>query len=446
MQGFARAGALAGKALAMNDKIVSLASTGNVDWSVFLQEGIIIALTIKYYRGATTVDFSELGIDDEGDEKLRDFLNEYISPGTKNLIPPEIKGQLKSIETTARKNLTDHSFDCSAFSSTGKFVPKTMYMEWEEVNDELRNRFYDVRDEFADNYESIIDRVRKDYRVLASKLYMQSHPAAKRPSPKFVNAFVEKIVEQIASPDEILACFEFKTTMQVIPEYLLRVISQKNNIDEKVMRIAATNQPKSAPAKKKQEDPEFDEMQRDIEAKMKEQAAEQAADFLDNIQMSLRTEAADGAGSVIKSIDRNDGKLIGRASVQARSLVNGIRGKNFYGDAELEEHVAALDEALGEDAKTRDVAAVREAASNLLAWSQKSMKEIHSKTVERKVASAPDRKSRRSTSTSSAASSAKKTAKASTTKQTKKTAPKEKPKAKINVPKNTKRRTIKQRS
>lgn len=416
----------------------------------------------------TKVNFDELGIDAESDDKLSAFLGEYIEPGMKCLIPPEIKGQLKSIETTARQNLKAHSFDCSAFSSTGKFVPKTMYKEFKEINDELVDRFYEIRDNFADNYDRIIEHVRKDYRVLAGQLYMQSHPAAKRPAPSFVNSFVDAIVEQIASPDEILASFEFKTNMQVIPEYLLRVISQKNTIDERVMRIAASNQPaltstsrsRKASAKKGA-DPELDEMQKDIDAAMASQAAEQAADFLDNIQMTLCSQAADGADNVIKSIDRNKGKLVGRASVQARSLVSGIRGKN-YGDPELEEKVAALEAALGTDAKARDVSAVREAALELFNWSQDAMREIHSKTVERKVASAPNRRRAGSASTNAKATGKPKAAKSDskpktkagmTASQKKETAAKkgqaekkEKAKAKINVPRNARRRTIKQRS
>lgn len=429
----------------MASKSVGLASTGNVDWSVFLQEGVIITLTIKYYRGTTTVDFSELGINDADDEALQSFLGEYITPGTKCLIPPDIKGQLKSIETSARQNLKEHSFDCSALSSTGKFVPKSMYREFKEINEELRDRFYTIRDQFADNYERIIEHVRRDYRVLASKLYMQSHPAAKRPSSKWVNAFIDKIIEQIASPDEIIASFEFKTTPTMIPEYLLKVISQKQNIDEKVMRIAASNQvdvssKQTASAKKSKKadadaksveiDEEAAEISRDIAEAIDKQSKEQADDFVTDILMRVRTEAADGADNVIRAIDRNNGKMVGRTSVKAHSLVDDMRKMNFYGDTELEERVDALDEALGEDAKSRDVAAVRAAAEELLNWSQDSMREIHDKTVERKVAAAPKRK----------------TTKAKTT--TKKATPKKKTpaKAKITVPKNTKRRTIKQRS
>lgn len=413
---------------------IGTASSGNVDWSVFLQEGVIVTLTIKYYRGTTSVDFSELGIDDTSDEKLQAFLGEYIQPGTKCLIPPEIKGQLKSIETTARQNLRDHSFDCSAFASNGKFVPKSMYAEFKKTNEELRDRFYTIQDEFADNYEKIIEHVRKDYKVLAANLYMQSHPQAKRVSSRYVNTFVDKIVEQIASPEEIVASFEFSTNLDRIPPYILNVISKKNNIDEKVMRIATSNQPQKPASSKKtkkasssstasaDKDASIDEIERDIQASIAEQSEMQAEDFVSDIVMKVRTDAIEGADAIVKSIDKNNGKLMGRASVKAHSLIDDLRKMNFYGDQELEEKVAALEEALGPDKSKRDIPAVKSAAEDLRKWSQDSLDEIYASTVDRK----------------SSASTRKKATKAKTEK--------EKQKTKISVPKNTRRRTIKQRS
>ena len=420
------------------DSNIGTASSGNVDWSVFLQEGVVVTLTIKYYRGTTSMDFSELGIDDSSDEKLQAFLDEYIKPGTKCLIPPEIKGQLKSIETTARQNLSSHSFDCSAFASNGKFVPKSMYAEFKKVNEELRDRFYTIRDEFADNYDRIIEHVRKDYKVLAANLYMQSHPQAKRVSSRYVNTFVDKIIEQIASPEEIVASFEFSTKLDRIPPYILNVISKKSNIDEKVMRIATSNQPQKASKTKTKsakvasadaviapaDEASLDEIERDIQASIMEQSQMQAEDFVSDIVMKVRTDAIEGADAIVKSIDKNNGKLMGRASVKAHSLIDDLRKMNFYGDQELEEKVAALEEALGPDKSKRDIPAVKSAAEDLRKWSQDSLDEIYASTVDRKATSA-------SATRKKAAKTVKKN---------------EKPKTKIAVPKNTRRRTIKQRS
>ena len=391
--------------MADTETAIGIASTGDVDWSVFLQEGVIVTLTIKRYRGVTTVDFSELGIDDSSDTALKSFLSEYIQPGQKRLIPPEIEGQLKSIETTARNNLKERSFDCSAFASQGKFVPKSMYPEFKATNEELADRFYAIRDEFADNYDTIVAQVRKDYKVLAENLYMQSHPDAKKPSAKYVKAFVDKIIEQIPSSDEIVASFEYSTVLQRIPDYLLRVISKKNNIDEKVMRIAASNQGTAVNASRKKaaaghavgmdtadaaimpdDDEAIDEIERDIRESISTQSEGMVSDFVTEILMRLRTMAYEGSSSIIASIDKNNGKLVGRASIKAHSLVDDLRKMNFYGDAELEEMVSQLEEALGSDKSERDVIQVKQAVADLQAWSESSMDEIHASAVSRKAA------------------------------------------------------------
>lgn len=408
--------------MAANENTIGIASTGDVDWSVFLQEGVIVTLTIKRYRGVTSVDFSELGIDDSSDAQLKSFLGEYIQPGQKRLIPPEIEGQLKSIETTARQNLKDRSFDCSAFASSGKFVPKSMYPEFKAANEELADRFYAIRDEFAENYDTIIGQVRRDYKVLAENLYMQSHPDAKKPSAKYVNTFVDKIVAQIPSADEIVASFEYSTVLQRIPDYLLRVISKKNNIDEKVMRIAATNQPKDDLATRKRaaagraagmdtadaaimpdDDEAIDEIERDIRESISTQSEGMVSDFVTEILMRLRTMAYEGSSSIIQSIDKNEGKLVGRASIKAHSMIDDLRKMNFYGDTELEEMVSKLEVALGSDKSDRDVSEVKQAAMELRAWSESSMDEIHASSVSRKAA--PVKKSTPQSAKPAAASS-----------------------------------------
>ena len=440
--------------MAVNENTIGIASTGDVDWSVFLQEGVIVTLTIKRYRGVTSVDFSELGIDDSSDAQLKSFLGEYIQPGQKRLIPPEIEGQLKSIETTARQNLKDRSFDCSAFASSGKFVPKSMYPEFKAANEELADRFYAIRDEFAENYDTIIGQVRRDYKVLAENLYMQSHPDAKKPSAKYVNTFVDKIVAQIPSADEIVASFEYSTVLQRIPDYLLRVISKKNSIDEKVMRIAATNQPKDDLTSRKRaaagraagmdtadaaimpdDDEAIDEIERDIRESISTQSEGMVSDFVTEILMRLRTMAYEGSSSIIQSIDKNEGKLVGRASIKAHSMIEDLRKMNFYGDTELEEMVAKLEASLGSDKSERDVAEVKQAAMELRAWSESSMDEIHASSVSRKASpakrSAAQVKKQQATSTAAV----------------KGEAPAGKKKVKISVGGQTRgRRTIKERS
>lgn len=368
--------------MANSDKTAELASTGNVDWSVFLQEGVIVSLTIKRYRGVTTIDFSELGIDEGSSEQLKEFLNTYINLGSKKLLPPEVESQLKTIETTARQNLKDKSFDCSAFASQGKFVPKSMYADFKEKNIELQDSFFALRDSLVENYDLMIEKVRKDYQILAEKLYMQSHPDAEKPSARYVNAFTNAIVSQIPSSEEIEASFEYQTKLSRIPEYLMNVMRKKHDIDEKAMRIAASN---PMPDAKASSEPE-DEISKDIRVSIETQSGNSIADFITDAQIQLLTQMSEGAETIIASIDRNDGKLVGRASIKAHSLIDDVSKLN-YGDSQITkliDHFAYVLEG-GADG-IRDVMEVRAVAAQIKTWADKRLNAVHDETVARKTA------------------------------------------------------------
>lgn len=458
------------------------------DWAVYLQEGVIVTLTIRRYRGTTTVNFAELGIDDNSDAQLKRFLDEYIQPGQKRLIPPEIEKRLRSIETMARQNLKDNSFDCTAIASSGKFVPKTMYKSFKETNAELSDRFYEIRDEFASNYDKIISKVRRDYKILANELYMQAHPNAKSPSPKYVKSFVDEIVNQIPSKDEIVASFEYRTTLRRIPDYILNVIRQKMMHQESKSSSYSSSHQGPSSGKKIDSDDDFlsnhgeqeiqqknpsnssdidnynddsnqsdepqavmndetirkganelaiangtgsilsagpdgidanasdassyDEISVDIRNAMEEQAKEQADDFIDDIRIQVYDDAITGAASIASSIDKNNGKLVGRASIKAYSLIDNLDKMNFYGDENLNSLISQLRESLGEDSRNRNVTAVKAAAMALYDWASDESSKIRQGSVRRKADNAKKGKSH----------------------------------VKMAVPKNAKKRKIKQRS
>lgn len=428
----------------------------NVDWSVYLQKGVIAELQIKRYRGTTSIDFSELGINEDSSEEFRKFMSSYMTPGQKRLIPPEIEGQLKSIETTARQNLKECSFPCTAFDAQGKFIPASSYRKFKSTNEELKDRFFTIRDEFASNYDNIVAKVKKDYRVLAENIYMQAHPDAKRPSARFVSQFVDGIISQIPPKDTIVATFEYNTILRPIPQYLLNVIRKKKDIDERVMSIAASNMfdgvegvndtpapdvaehdeyiipqqtddvdlsedddaidiedivdddqqqqfdatdirsvrkakaagvpvdrfvnSQTATRKRERQSTEAvslsEEIANDVQKSLNDQSKAMATGFIIDIMTKLRTMAFEGATTIIQSIDKNNGKLVGRASMKAHSLIDDLHRMD-YGDDVLRQMVDKLEMSLvSTEDKARDISAVRTAAVEMRDWAMQSLQEI----------------------------------------------------------------------
>lgn len=365
---------------------VGKASTGTVDWSVYLQNGVIVDLQIRRYRGVTSIDFSELGLDQNSSDEMRSFVSSYLRPGQKRLLPPEIEGQLKSIETLARQNLRDCSFPCDAFDAQGKFVPETAYIRFKEQNELLRKRFYGVRDSFANDFDHILDRVREDYTVLAREVYLKNHPSVKRANPKYVKAFVDAIVGQMPPKSEIVDSFEYNTYLRRIPDALLTVIRKKNAIDERVMKIASTTPPLM---REKDTRPSIQsvgdlgqvkaQIERDLIASVEGQSHAVAKEFVTDVTISLRQKAYDGATQIITSIDNNQGKLVGRASIRAHSLINELRQLDFYGDSDLQETVDWLEDEL-DGQRVRNVQSVRAAAEAMRTWAKESAEYIGRRT------------------------------------------------------------------
>lgn len=435
----------------------------SVDWSVFLQKGVIVDIQIRRYRGMTTLDFAELGINEESSEMFKQFLSKYIRPGQKRLIPSAIEGHLRSIESQARQNLKDHSFPCDALGEGGKFVPVSAYRDFKEENERLCAEFYQVREEFADNYDMIIDRVRKDYRVLAENLYHQSHPDAKRINRKFVNQFVDSIVSQIPPKEAIVETFTYTTILRRISPYLLNVMKKQPNIDEQALRIEAAGHQSQGPAQQRLIPPQaptesertrrrtqrkIDEMSsyqypeddtesliaNDIDESLRTRADLMRSQFIDDVMVRLRTTAYEGARAIVDSIDRNDGKFIGRTSMKATSTVATLRKMDFYGDPELQALVDALDESITitED-RERDVPAIRAAAQAMIDWSRQSLAKLDYDTMSEVVTRADKANEKHRVNTQRKQEERKRVAA-------------EKKEMKITVPKNRRRRTIKRRA
>lgn len=438
-------------------------SGGNTDWSVFLQKGVIVDIQIRRYRGMTTLDFAELGINEESSEMFKQFLSKYIRPGQKRLIPSAIEGHLRSIESQARQNLKEHSFPCDALGEGGKFVPVSAYRDFKEENERLCEEFYLVRNEFADNYDAIIDRVRKDYKVLAENLYRQSHPDAKRINRKFVNQFVDSIVSQIPPKEDIVETFTYTTILRRISPYLLNVMRKQPNMDAQAMRIEAAGHSASQPPAQQRliqpvsesertlrrtrrkvdemssyqypEDDTEELITNDIDESLRTRADVMRNQFIDDVMVRLRTTAYEGARAIVDSIDRNDGKFIGRTSMKATSTVATLRKMDFYGDRELQSLVDALDEAITITAdRERDVPAIREAAQAMYEWARVSLGSIDRDAMSEVVMRADKANEKHRVNTQRKQEE-----------RAKRNAEKKR-EMKITVPKNRRRRTIKRRT
>ena len=396
---------------------VEMVDTSDIDWSIFLQDGVVVYLSIKRYRGTSTFDFAEIGLDSTGSTPFQEFMGNYIKPGTKKLIPPEIDGQLKSIESQARQNLKDLSFDCP-ITPGGKFVPLSAYKDFIETDKQLKTKFYAIRNSFFDHYDDMVDKVKDDYRILAENVWRSTHgdssststptsanSATAPESTLFIESFISSIASQIPSREEIYDSFDYKTSLRRIPEYALSALASPKTEDNKPLASATSSVPatSSTSSSKRAVKPfvtapdrqpltaakasttaattvavlpstkadSFDDLRAEVERDVNESINSQSVDLIGEFTEAVRTQlyetAFKGSSDVARSMDKNNGKLVGRASMKAHSLVDLLKKMDFYGEASLQSAVKALEDALGadDDTKGRDLVAVRAALQKM---------------------------------------------------------------------------------
>lgn len=328
--------------------------TDACDWSVCLQRGVIIDLQIRRYRGDSSTKSmpSADEYEDAGDAE-----SDYIRLAQRRLIPPMAEKQLKSLETLARQNLSNHSFDCSSFDSQGKFVPDNAYKTFKDENEKYRRQFLSIRDEIIGGYDTLMRKLRSEYKTFAEGLYART-PTDGISRTRFVRQFVDGVCSQLPSKAELRDSFQYNTFLRRIPRYLL---------DEESVRLAMKSSDEGT------------EVERDVALSVTNQSRAILQGFSLDVMEALRDRSIAGSTAILESIDKNNGRLVGRASIGAYSMIRDLAMLDFYGDSELENAVCMLRDALdgpNGNGQGRSIESVIDAATSMRSWATESLREI----------------------------------------------------------------------
>lgn len=349
-----------------------------VDWAAGLADGIVVELNIKRYRGVTTLDLTSLGLSSRVEKEM----GRYMMPGQKRLLPPKLDATLKTIETQARNNLHVHSFSCDPFGSRGKFVPIAAYSDFRLKNAQYQRKFYEIRDQIAENYDGVIAQVRDDYAELVAKMYKQEH--GDNIEQKTLDKLVHSIIAQIPSRDDLVSSFEYVTSLRRMPQHVMEVANTCDG-DFRIASIVPTNPPLVCLGDSKNKvdvDTARRQLERDLQASLNESTDIVTAKFLTASAISLRKTAIDGGTRIIESIEKNDNNmLVGRASIKAHNLVSLLRALDYYGDCDMEEAVDWLSYELDVRGK-RSIPEIKIAAKAMVEWATASVDFLEGKTDE----------------------------------------------------------------
>lgn len=334
-------------------RILGAETFTTIPWQHLLQEGAIIHLHIGRCRFSTRLLLEDMGIHIE-DDVTREKVARWVVLGEKRLLPEAYMKALARIEGSARSTLKEHAFQ----TELGSFVPVTSYVAWRTKTEALREEYLALRDDIIANHRELTRQVLAEYETIATDTYQrvrQTHPELVQESQQqFVASYCNRIANQIPTVERIRESFSFtffrdegnqhlglpsterSASAQVAPatiapasasegEAEASLAAQRHQVEQRARARAILEQ----------------DLRHDAQARM--QAA--LDNFLSSLVAQLRTLTYDAATDVLATLQRRGGdRFSGQSTRQLNHLLAHIRSLNFFGDADMEQMMARIQE------------------------------------------------------------------------------------------------------
>jgi hypothetical protein len=263
---------------------------------VLTREGVLINVSVRYWRGCKKLRPEDLGLDAE------DVSNRLISLGHKRLLPKDVLAELALIEGRAHALVEANTFPF--LNGLGHFLPNPKLEEVTGTLSKLETEFWQANEAFVSRYSSHRDEALVEWRETAAKL-------VKDP---------QRLIAAIAG------AFPLKLEKYFSFDVALFQIAAPERLDGDLVSLA--------------------EHREIIQARQK--AAQEAAakitggvnDFIGECVASLREQTATLCEEMLASI--GNGKTDGVHQKTLNRLINFIdqfKQLNFANDTEMERHL-----------------------------------------------------------------------------------------------------------
>lgn len=261
------------------------------------REGVLINVSVRYWRAAKKLTAEDLGLDPES------VKSRLISLGHKKLIPKEALQAFALIESRTHALVEANSFPF--LNGLAHFLPNTKLEEVTRKLTELEQEFHEEKQRFIGRYAEMRQTAAKEWWTLAQKLV------------KTPEKLVAAIAESFPCPERMEQSFGFSTQLfQItIPEGLgMNLVTVKDQIDVMRAREAAARQA-------------ADKINQGVEG------------FVAECVASMRAETAKLCEDMLASM--RDGKTGVHQKTLNRlvKFIDEFKALNFVGDRQLEEEL-----------------------------------------------------------------------------------------------------------
>ncbi|MGB8645423.1 MAG: DUF3150 domain-containing protein [Anaerolineae bacterium] len=336
----------------------------SVDWKQIMQNGVLVRLHIRRWRAQTQIQLEDLGLPQPKDDAERQVYDDLMSLGSKKLLPPETMRKLNALDSGARKHLERYSFK----TYWGQFVPVGAYEEWKEGNTKYENDYLDLGKEIVAGWESTMDWMVDAYSVAARQGYhrlLRLNPKAlslknrRMTEDEFVDAFMSRIRTAIPTKEAVACSFGHETELSYIP--LPSQLSADWTEKERIEAERELERKREQVEETAIQDREWAlrRMNSDVVADARRRQNELVNQFMADIQTQAMSIIYDGFLSVLESVDKNKGALVGKASAQIKNTIDLWRSMNLSGNQELEGQINRMAGLIGKAPKDRSAGEIQ---------------------------------------------------------------------------------------
>lgn len=384
------------------------------DWEKYMQEGIIVDISVHRWRAESSLSVTDIGIGDKEMSKL-------LKLGTKRLLPvilpestyysdktPErtYSDVLDSLESGARGFYKKKTISYS--TPWGYFVPVGNFKECVDGLKEYETKWYAIRDEIAgsdERYQEIVTALLNEYAQQAAKAWI----TAKRLDEdklrerdwleldQFVAAYLIRIRRLLPSRVDFVASFNFEIKMTYIPlpammaaeqakaqeiaaqaEIVRQRYNQKITLQYQINRAESDvveAERRAAMSAAEMKELQLREMNAQIVAQAKAQAQGWIEQFVGNIAEQIYDLFDEVTTNAIDSIDGN-GKLIGKTAGALRNMIDTIKKMDPTDSVEIGKMLAPVESALAEPSGARNIVALQQKLTDLRIVSRSALFQI----------------------------------------------------------------------
>jgi hypothetical protein len=309
----------------------------------------VVRLHVGRWRAVTTLTQADLGLRPQDEEERRAW-DRVLLLGRRLLLPRAVVERSERLESQARRLLEAHALK----TYWGPFVHRERYREWSPRNQELRRQYLALGQEIADDWELLRREVREDYRALGRQNHrrLRSLGLADLPTEAaWVEAFVERTLAGVPTPDYVAASFAYAWEAEYLP--LASQLAADEARAETVRAEAALARGGLAARAEA-----LSAMERDLLETARRRKEQDLDRFVADVQADLRARIYEVCCDVLASVRRRGGALPGNSVKQLRNLVEAVGRLKFWDDAELDAQMAAIRRMLAVEPERRSPSAI----------------------------------------------------------------------------------------